>query len=184
MTEDTIPNWTLFAGERRLAAGPPAEVAVQAQAAVQHDHDGPILVFEDTTGRVMDLDLRGSPAEVAQRYTPEAAPRPRGRPKLGVVAREITLLPRHWDWLSAQPGGASVALRKLVEAARRADGGERGRKARQEAAYRFMASMAGDLAGYEEALRALFADDRTRFEAEIAPWPADVSDHARRLAWG
>ena len=23
---------------------------------------------------------------------------------------------RHWDWLSAQPGGASVALRKLVDA--------------------------------------------------------------------
>jgi hypothetical protein len=184
MIEDApVPSWTLFAGERRLAAGPPAEVAVHAQAAAQHDHDGPVLVFEDASGRVVDLDLRGAPAEVAARYTPKAEPRPRGRPKLGVVAREVTLLPRHWDWLAAQPGGASVALRKLVEAARRADGGGTGRKARQEAAYRFMASMAGDLAGYEEALRALFADDRERFDAEVAPWPGDVAAHARRLAW-
>jgi hypothetical protein len=101
-----------------------------------------------------------------------------------VVAREITLLPRHWEWLAAQPGGASVALRKLVEQALRADSGPADRKAMQEAAYRFMSSMAGDLPGYEEAIRALFADDRQGFEIHVAKWPEDVGAYARRLGWG
>jgi len=175
------PIWTLFDGERRLAAGPPAEVAVAAHAVAGRDHDGPLLVFDDSSGKVVDLDLRGSAQEVATRYAPTVAPRPRGRPKLGVVAREVTLMPRHWEWLNAQPGGASVALRKLVEQARRA--GIDDRKTRQEAAYRFMASMAGDLPGYEEAIRALFADDRTAFNARVKAWPSDVADHAARLAW-
>ena len=181
---ETPDTWTLFAGERRLAAGAPRDVAVAAQAVAGAEHDGPVLAFEDRTGRVVDLDLRGSPAEVAARYTPATPPRPRGRPKLGVTAREVTLLPRHWAWLAAQPGGASVALRKLVEAARRADDGVAGeRKARQEAAYRFMSCMAGDLPGYEEAIRALFAGDRGRFDAEVQAWPADVARHASRLGW-
>lgn len=179
---DTPQTWTLFDGELRIAAGAPAEVAVAAQAASRTDHEGPLLAFDDLTGRVVDLDLRGSAAEVADRYAPIIVPRPRGRPKLGVTAREVTLLPRHWDWLSAQPGGASVALRKLVELARRADTDER--KPRQEAAYRFMSSMAGDLPGYEEAIRALFADDRAGFGAQVGKWPADVAAHARRLGWG
>lgn len=109
-------------------------------------------------------------------------PRGRGRPALGVVAREVTLLPRHWEWLSAQPGGASAALRRLVETARRNDGAGRMRAAR-EAAYRFMSAMAGNRPGYEEAIRALFAGDAERFEALTAPWPADVSAFAARLAW-
>jgi len=182
MTE--APSWTLFAGEQRLAAGGPAEVAAAAHAAHRADHEGPVLVFDDRTGRVVDLDLRGSAAEVAARYAPAVAARPRGRPKLGVTAREVTLLPRHWEWLAAQPGGASVTLRKLVEQARRADDGASARKARQEAAYRFMSSMAGDLPGYEEAIRALFADDRAAFDAQIARWPADVAAHAAKLGWG
>ena len=175
-------TWTLFAGERRLAAGPPPEVAVAARAVAAGEHDGPLLAFDNASGKVVDLDLRGSAEEVASRYTPQVAPRPRGRPKLGVVAREVTLLPRHWEWLNAQPGGASVALRKLVEQARRAGGDDA--KARQEAAYRFMASMAGDLPGYEEALRALFAGDRLAFDAQVKRWPADVAGHAAKLGWG
>ncbi|CAN7453171.1 DUF2239 family protein [Phenylobacterium sp. LjRoot225] len=177
-------TWTLFAGEQRLVTGAPLDVAATAQAAMQRDEDGPVLAFDDLTGRVVDLDLRGSAAEVAARYAPQAAPRPRGRPKLGVVAREITLLPRHWEWLGAQPGGASVALRKLVDQARRADSDGGDRKASQEAAFRFMSSMAGDLPGYEEAIRALFADDRQGFETNVAKWPADVVAYARRLGWG
>jgi hypothetical protein len=179
-------SWTLFAGERKLACGPPAEVAVAARAANATDEEGPVLVFDDLTGKVVDLDLRGSAAEMAARHAPpQSAPRSRGRPKLGVVAREVTLLPRHWDWLAAQPGGASVTLRRLVEAARRAnDDGAAERKARQEAAYRFMSSMAGDLPGYEEAIRALFAEDRARFDAEVSAWPGDLADHARKLGWG
>jgi hypothetical protein len=180
---DHPETWTLFAGEQRLAAGPPSLVAAAAHAAARDAYEGPVLAFDDRSGKVVDLDLRGSAAEVAARYAPPVEPRPRGRPRLGVVAREVTLLPRHWEWLAAQPGGASVTLRRLVDQARKADAGAGARNARQEAAYRFMSSMAGDLAGYEEAIRALFADDRAAFDGLISAWPPDVAAHARRLAW-
>ena len=118
----------------------------------------------------------------AAEATPIAAPRGPGRPKLGVVAREITLLPRHWDWLAQQPGGASVAIRKLVEQARRTGEDKDRIRQAQEAAYRFMSVMAGNRPHYEDAIRALFAGDRRRFGKLIAGWPADVRDHASRLA--
>ena len=110
-------------------------------------------------------------------------PRGRGRPKLGVVAREVTLLPRHWDWLAAQPGGASVALRKLVDEARRASGDKDRSAQARDAAYHFMSAMAGNLPQFEEASRALFADDRRRFTGLIADWPADIRDHIVKLAY-
>ena len=182
---------TAFDGARRLAAGRLREVAPAVAAAARANAAGPLLVFEDATGRIVDLDLRGDAAEIVARLAappasaaPDEAPRGRGRPKLGVVAREVTLLPRHWDWLAAQPGGASVALRRLVEAARKAGGGEDGRRAAREAAYRFMSAMAGDRAHFEEAARALFSDDATRFGELTAGWPADIRDHARTLAFG
>jgi hypothetical protein len=100
-----------------------------------------------------------------------------------VVAREVTLLPRHWEWLADQRGGASAALRRLVDEARRASGGVK-RRAAQETAYRFMSAMAGDLTAFEEAARALFADDRSRMEQHMASWPQDIRDHVLRLAWG
>ena len=94
----------------------------------------------------------------------------------------MTLLPRHWEWLNSQPGGASVALRKLVEQARRANEGKDRVRQAQEATYRFMSAMAGDMAGYEEAIRALYANARERFDGLIQPWPEDVRDHVRKLA--
>ena len=113
---------------------------------------------------------------------PVRTARPRGRPKLGVVAREVTLLPRHWDWLNGQPGGASVTLRKLVEEARRRSSATDQAREGQEAAYRFMSAIAGDLPGFEEATRALWRRDAARFEHETDAWPKDVRDHARALA--
>ena len=110
------------------------------------------------------------------------APRGPGRPRLGVVAREVTLLPRHWEWLNGQPGGASVALRRLVEDARRLRAGADRKRRSQEVAYRFISAMAGDRPGFEEATRALFASDRTRFTAHTSAWPVDVRRHARALA--
>jgi hypothetical protein len=116
--------------------------------------------------------------------TPAAAPRSRGRPQLGVVAREVTLLPRHWEWLATQSGGASAALRRLVEAARReADPRDAARKA-QERTYRFLTAIAGDLPRYEDALRALFAGQAPAFEAALAGWPHDIATHATLLARG
>jgi hypothetical protein len=121
-------------------------------------------------------------AQPVQRPAEPAPPRKPGRPKLGVVAREVTLLPRHWDWLAAQPGGASVALRKLVEAARKVLSEEDQRRASQEATYRFMQVMAGNEAGFEDAARALFAGDTHRFEVLIQSWPDDVRDHVSLLS--
>jgi hypothetical protein len=203
---------TAFAGHRRLAAGSLADVALAVKAMLEDakaSQGDNVLTFDDTTGRVIDIDTRGSRDDVLARLarahaameaatvgsaTSEAAsstssdvsststPRGRGRPRLGVVPREVTLLPRHWEWLNAQPGGASVALRKLVE------GGMRDRGARErgmrEAAYRFMSAMAGDMPGFEEATRALFADDARGMSDRMAAWPADVREHALRLAFG
>ena len=145
------------------------------------------LVFDLVEGRPVDLDLRGSLGEAFARLAPARHPaekRGPGRPKLGVVAKEVTLLPRHWNWLAAQPGGASVALRKLVEAQMKAgEGPDRARRAK-ERAYRFMTAMAGDLPGYEEATRMLFAGDWTSFDAAVEGWPDAVRETAREMAEG
>ena len=178
---------TAFDGERLLASGPPIDVAMALKAATAAGAEGPLLAFDDATGAVIDLDLRGGRAEIAARLAAAAGEtsgelRGRGRPKLGVVAREVTLLPRHWEWLAAQPGGASAALRRLVDEARRSSGAKDRERAAQEAAYRFMAAMAGDLPGFEEATRALFAKDRARFQRHVAQWPGDVAAYATKLA--
>ena len=178
---------TAFRGARCIAAGELADVALKAKAAV--DQGAQVMIFDDATSESIEVDFRGSAEDVLQRLAqPDGnqavteGRRGPGRPKLGVVAREITLLPRHWEWLSAQPGGASVALRKLVEEARRANGGKDRVRQSQEAAYRFMSVMAGNRPGFEEATRALFAGHRDRFDQLIAPWPKDVRHHASTLA--
>lgn len=198
---------TAFEGNLLLLSGPLVEVALAVKAALERGALDPLLVFDDATGRVIDLDLRGSQSDIieklsqlpnefagrslfdsdlAQALPEEVTPEPRGkgRPKLGVVAREVTLLPRQWEWLSGQPGGASAVLRRLVDEARR--NGEAGQKIRaaQETAYHFMSAMAGNFVGYEEATRALFASDRFKFEQQISSWPEDIRAYAVRLAFG
>ena len=179
-------SFTAFLGLQKIASGDLATVAL----AVRERWDGGQmpLVFDDGTARQVELDLRGTAEEVLGRLpvdsVAEAAPvrSGPGRPKLGVVAREVTLLPRHWEWLSSQPGGASVVLRKLVEAARRESAGVDEVREAREAAYRFMHALAGDLPGYEEATRALFSGDRERYAESMVAWPADVRDYAGSLA--
>ncbi|WP_438269999.1 DUF2239 family protein [Paludisphaera mucosa] len=193
MVEGCVRTFTAFEGVRRIADGEAAGVAAAAKHALDRGSHDLVLIFDDATGEQVDFDLRGPLEDVLARLGDESRrrdeeappadpPRGPGRPRLGVVAREVTLLPRHWEWLGEQPGGASVALRKLVEEARKANvDRDRVRKAR-EAAYRFLVAMAGNLAGFEEANRALFAGDREKFAAETESWPADVRDHARALA--
>jgi len=205
---DKHPNfYTAFNGHRRIASGPLPTVAVVVKQTIESGAAGPVLIFDDATGRSIEIDTRGSVEEMAGRLARPTAthdradflqpapdsvgvdarisePRGRGRPKLGVVAREVTLLPRHWEWLAAQPGGASVALRKLVEEARRVHGEKDTRRKAQERAYHFMSAMAGDMPGFEEAARALFANDQPRLRELIAAWPEDVRDHAIALALG
>jgi uncharacterized protein len=136
---------------------------------------------------MIEIDFRGSIEEVLARLSPKVdtsdePARGPGRPKLGVVAREVTLLPRHWAWLNDQPGGASVALRKLVEEASRARAGlDRERRAR-EAAYRFMSAMAGNMPGFEEAIRGLFAGNIDHFRISTQSWPADIREYSTQLA--
>lgn len=192
---------TAFEGSRCIASGTLREVTLATKPVV----DGwassisppPILVFDVASSEVIELDWRGTLADFEARLTaldrvmtpamppapaeePPAvadAPRGPGRPKLGVAAREVTLLPRHWEWLASQPGGASVALRKLVETARLAS--ETKDRVRHCAAvtYKFMSTMAGHEPGFEEASRALFAGDQAGFASRVAAWPADVQAH-------
>lgn len=197
MEKPPYPRCAAFSGSRLIASGDLREVACAAMSALDHDKLSGLLIFDDADARVVEVDFRGAPDDVLVRLcdrfdeapSPDdegepatGQPRGPGRPKLGVVAREVTLLPRHWDWLNSQPGGASVALRKLVETARRAASTkDRVRKA-QDVAFRFMSAMAGDEQGFEEAVRALFAADEKRFRELAENWPADIRDHARRLA--
>jgi hypothetical protein len=184
-------SFIAFAGDRCIASGDLGVVARAAKETLDRHQDAQILVFDDESGPI-DLDLRGSVEDVLARLQEipgstalEAevpVQRGPGRPKLGVVAREITLLPRHWEWLARQPGGASVALRKLVDEARRANKDRDRIRHVQETAYRFIAAMGENKPHYEEVARALFAGDAGRFEAWTTSWPADVRDHARRLA--
>ncbi|MCB1989394.1 MAG: DUF2239 family protein [Burkholderiaceae bacterium] len=186
MTSSSSPaTLTAFAGFERLTSGSRNDVCARLR---QYAGGAPLLIFDDTNGSLVDLDLRASAPEPAPAPAPAPAPveapRSVGRPKLGVVAREVTLLPRHWDWLSRQPGGASVALRRLVEEARRIHQGRDAVRESREAAYRFMTAMAGSLEGFEEAARALFAGDQPRFAALVAAWPTDVAAYLQRLAAG
>ncbi|MBE3023198.1 DUF2239 domain-containing protein [Janthinobacterium sp. BJB1] len=183
---------TAFAGPRKVAAGTLHAVAQTLKELVTRDPDAQILIFDDTNGSQVDLNLHGSLDEVLQRLPREAAPAPQddtpapartaGRPRLGVVAREITLLPRHWEWLATQPGGASVALRKLVEQAQRGNKAHDEQRQAREAAYKVMNALAGDAAGFEEASRALFAGRQEAFLENVRDWPADVREHVLRLA--
>lgn len=194
MSPAAEPAYVAFDGDRRIGSGSRREVARAGREALDRNAHASILVFDAQTSALVDLDLRGSVDDVLARIpqvtTPSAgedaavaaAPRGPGRPKLGVVAREITLLPRHWDWLAQQKGGASVAIRKLVDEARRVNEEPDRIRLGQEAAYRFMSAMAGNRPHFEEAIRALFANDISRFEKLIAEWPADIRDHAAKLA--
>ncbi len=171
-----------FAGQDLLARGPLADAVRACKDRLERGEDRRIALFDDATGGPVDMDLRGSEADVLARLAPQpATPQGPGRPRLGVVSREISLLPRHWSWLAQQRGGASATLRRLVDAARR-DGGshDRARKA-IDAAYRFMADIAGDQPGFEEAARTLFAHDLHAFAERIAAWPADVRGQLERF---
>ncbi len=194
---------TAFLGQRQLATGALRDVAqrvwrVIKTSAPQHET---VLIFDNETGRVIDLEMRGDEsdmlahvdaivrrhaADAAQADAPQkvdGAPRARGRPRLGVVAREVTLLPRHWAWLATQPGGASVALRRLVEEARKTHAAEDRAQASRDAAYHFMHAIAGDLPDFEEATRALYRRDEAHFSASISTWPDDIRVFAARLAF-
>lgn len=169
-----------FDGTKQIAAGGLREVALL----IQKIDPASVLIFDDATSDLVDVDLSlgklESNTSVASIVVEES--RNPGRPRLGVIPREVTLLPRHWEWLNLQPGGASVALRKLVDEARRAHRTTDRLRQAKEAAYRFLSAMAGDEVGFEEATRGLFAGDAIRFAQHSQTWPEDVREHAAKLA--
>ena len=195
-----LETYTVFNGHQHITTGSLPSAALAFKQLLAENAAGPVLLFNDATGRSMDVDIRGTDQEVLARLpvteatassetseptepTPETT-RGRGRPKLGVVAREVTLLPRHWEWLATQSGGASVALRKLVEDARRAHSEKDWLRNAQERTYHFMSAIGGDLPGFEEASRALFAKDNEKLKELLAGWPEGVRHHTIRLLFG
>lgn len=189
------PRWIAFTRRKCVAVGDPRTVATAVKQWVDADPQATVAIFDADSSESVELDLRGSIAAVCKRLplpaappTPSEAassaqaPRGPGRPRLGVVAREVTLLPRHWEWLAAQPGGASVALRKLVERARKDNAEADRQRLSVDAAYRFMVAQSGHEASFEEASRALFAGDMARLRALVARWPRDIRLHLLELA--
>ena len=178
---DDEKTYTAFVGPNRLESGTREEVLAALKARFDRDPSTLALTFEDQTGRQVDFDLRGTLADVQTRYRQAPARIGPGRPKLGVVAREVSLLPRHWEWLEQQSSGASAAIRRLVDEARKRDPGEQHARLAIESAGRFLSAMAGNQPGYEEACRALYARRREQFDDLIRDWPADIRLHAQRL---
>ena len=198
----SIPEFSIrliaFSDDQCVAEGSPEQVVTYLKSIYEKEPERNLLIFDVVTSRTIELDLRDSPATIlATQFKPASATsdvpaekknageelkRGRGRPKLGVVSREVTLLPRHWDWLSNQPGGASVALRRLVDQARHHNGEKDKRRESQESAYRFMTVLAGNERGYEEAIRALYAGDLPKLQGIIENWPPDIARHAETLA--
>lgn len=183
--DEQTKTCTAFAGLTKIAAGTVADVAAKVKRYHDEHPESSVLVFDDRTSQQVELDLRGSVEDVLRRI-PKEAPDPSeksgpGRPKLGVISREIGLLPRHWEWLALQPGGASVTLRKLVDEARRQNKTKDAIRQSQNAAYKFMAAMAGDLPHFEEASRAFFARKKDLFETLCAAWPKDIREHILRI---
>lgn len=185
---DSQNTYTVFEGANLLFHGSLDEVVVKIKKKMgKADHADGVLIFSDITGKVMDFNFQGSEKDVLKRLevfiaeAPESASGP-GRPKLGVVSREVSLLPRHWEWLAGQDGGASATLRRLIDEAKKKTSGAVNAKQAQERAYKFMSAVAGDLPGYEEALRALYKKDEKIFSVQIQPWPRDVRKYAMRLA--
>lgn len=188
-----------FSGHARIWRGTLVEVALACKAAIEAGTTDKAVIYRVAAGQVVDVSFRGTdaamlrrlrarfgemPSRVVSEPAPPPTPRKRGRPKLGVVSREISLLPRHWEWLAAQRGGASVTLRKLVEAARKQDAGQTEWRQTIEAAYGFMSDIAGDFENFEESSRALFASDLPRFNSLTTSWPTDIREHLAHVLSG
>ncbi|HMJ57068.1 MAG TPA: DUF2239 family protein [Polyangiaceae bacterium] len=176
------PTYTAFVGTERIVRGTLPETLRKTKKKLDADPELRVLIFEDATGRQVDFDFRGSIEQVVARAAPKQAERSGpGRPKLGVISREVSLLPRHWEWLERHPQGISAGIRRLVDEARKRAPDEEHALHARAAASRFMWVMAGDMPNFEEASRALFASHKMRFADLTRFWPADVREHLDEL---
>ncbi|KYG68726.1 hypothetical protein AZI87_05710 [Bdellovibrio bacteriovorus] len=189
MQQSNLQTCTAFSSSQRIASGSIKDVALKVKEHLEDHPQAAILIFDNQTSQQVELDLRGTVDAVLKRLEKsglikeeEPAKGGPGRPKLGVTSKEVTLLPQHWDWLAKQPGGASVTLRRLVDEAKKKNAAKDLIRQSQDATYKFMTVMAGDLPDYEEALRALYAKDAEKFKKLISKWPEDVRAHINMLA--
>lgn len=172
-----------FSGPRRIACGTLADVIIEALRVTADRNRGPVLIFDERSSELLEVDFRGSVKDVMGRLAPPAALDPNAPASAtDPVLREVPLLPRHWAWLDEQPGGAAVALRKLVDQATRSHGNTDAARVARESAYRFMTAMASHQEGFEDATRALFAREAARFDELLRSWPVDVREHTLALA--
>lgn len=178
---DNAKKYTAFVAERVVASGELEGVLPRLKAIFNKNRSTLFLIFDDETGKQTDFNLSGTLDEVLRRECQRPEPSGPGRPRLGVVSREITLLPRHWEWLEMQPHGASATIRRLIDDARKNENGEMRKQRRTHAAGRFLTAMAGNYPGYEEASRALYRGEGDKFAQLIAAWPKDVRNYAMRL---
>ena len=182
-----VQTYTAFLGDAVAAEGALADVVMPLKRRIGAANHCEAIIFNDTTGAPFDFNFSGSEEDVQKRLDvftsqPEESRSGPGRPRLGVTCREVSLLPHHWEWLSAQPAGASAALRRLVDAARRHDSAPPSVRQVQERTYRFLSVVAGNREGFEDALRSLYRKDRKGFSRHMANWPPAIRAHALRLA--
>lgn len=175
-------TYTSFSGDQLIASGDLRDILRETKPWVDRGSDEPILIFKDQTGTQVDFNFTGTLDEVLEREAPILKRSGPGRPKLGVVSREISLLPRHWEWLEGQPNGASATLRRLVDDARKQEPAKARASRAAAAVGRFMSAMAGNRPNFEEAYRSLYAADKERFDTLIRDWPHDVREYTCRLA--
>ena len=168
-----------------IGQGELTDVALAAHRFLRTHPDQSALILQDSTCQIIDLDLSGDEALLerkANHYPIRSqAPVPDSKDP---ITGEITLLPRHWQWLAEQGGNASATLRRLIDEARRdpKQKADNECRRRQQLTYRFCQALCGDFQGYEDALRALYAADKDSFKTHISTWPADFALRAEALA--
>lgn len=185
MKTKEVRSCTVFENDEVLLRGSETEVRQAVRRARAVRPLGKLIAFFDDNGEDFEVEYvpPGTADAIPEPLVEENLVRKAGRPRLGVVAREVTLLPRHWEWLETQPSGPSAALRRLVESARR-DSAPADRTRRSvEATYRFLYTMVGNTAFFPELCRALFRRDWERFDAQLGSWVAwELGEYARMLS--
>lgn len=185
---DKIETYTAFDNTSIIAHGSLRDVILKTKKILGKSENSSFLIFSDSTGKTIDFNFQGTEKEILKRLEIFVSnsdekielARP-GRPKLGVISREISLLPRHWEWLATQSSGASSSIRNLIEDAIKKSTSKVSLKQQQEKVYRVMTTLAGDLDGYEEAIRSLYKRDRESFIKFTKGWSKDLRSYLEKL---
>ncbi len=174
-------RYSSFIGDRHLFTGDLKGMLSQTHAYISRHGEEGLLIFDNFSGRQIDYNFRVSLEELLGKELPPTPKKGPGRPRLGVVCGEISLLPRHWDWLQRQRQSASATIRRLIEAAMKEASPEEKTREAIDAAGKFLWTMAGNLSDFEEASRALYAQKWHILDAITAAWPEDIAKHLNMM---